>query len=98
MKRSIRTFKTDKEGQTGGISTFFVAVILFGFVYIILGFLMDRVADESNKLAGSFPQSVEYVGSLALIFDYWAVLPIIVFLLLCVWLIKNALRVRTGDI
>lgn len=98
MRRSIRSFRNDKKGQTGGISTFFVAVILFGFVYTILGFLMDRVSEESNKLAGSFPQSVEYVDALTLIFDYWAVLPIIAFLLLCVWLIKNALRVRTGGI
>ena len=98
MKRSVRTFKMDKEGQSGGISTFFIAVILFGFVYIILGFLMDRVSEESNKLAGSYPQSVEYVDALTMIFDYWAVLPIIAFLLLCVWLIKNALRVRTGGI
>lgn len=90
----IKKFLRDKNAQSGGVITFVAAICLFSFVYICFGMFMDQVITMQNEM--DFPCTQERKDSLEICFMYWYVLPIVVLLGLVVWIIKNALKAKSG--
>ena len=92
----LKNFWNDESGQAGGIFTFVLALGIFSLIYIIFSVLMDYVLTTSNEFMSTFHYSQEFVDALSLCFLWWRALPIIIILSLTVWIIKNAVRARTG--
>ena len=85
------------KGQSGGIATFFIIIVVFAFVYIFLGVLMDKCAEISKTLMIDYPFTQEHVDATNFMFDVWYVLPVIIIIFLLFYLIHNALRSRAGE-
>jgi len=98
MGKLLTSFFLDRKGQSGGVIIFIVAIVLFSLVYIALSVFFDELIININEFTIDFPMTQERADALALCFKYWFALPIIIFFALIVWLIKNALRERTGEV
>ena len=86
------------KGQSGGIATFFIIIVVFAFVYIFLGVLMDKCAEISKTLMIDYPFTQEHVDATNFMFQTWYVLPVIITIFLLFYLIHNALRSRAGEV
>lgn len=86
------------KGQSGGIATFFIIVVVFAFIYIFLGVLMDKCGEISKTLMIDYPFTQEHVDATNFMFDVWYALPIIIIIFLLFYLIHNALRNRAGEV
>ena len=91
-------FWNDQSGQAGGIVTFVLALGIFSLIYIALSVLMDHIISTNNEFLSTFHHTQEFVDAMNVCFSFWFGLPIIVLLGLIVWLLKNAIRSRTGTI
>ena len=90
----IKTFLNDKNAQSGGVITFVAVICLFSFIYICLGMFIDQIITMQNSF--DFPCTQERKDALEICFLFWYTLPIIVLLGIVVWMVKNALRAKTG--
>ena len=91
-----KNFWNDQSGQAGGIFTFILALGIFSLIYIALSVVMDYIIDTNNEFLGTFHHTQEFVDAMNTCFLWWYALPIIILLSLIVFLIKNAIRARTG--
>ena len=97
MKMKIfRKFLENEKAQAGGIFTFVLALGIFSLLYIILSVVMDHIITTNNEFMGTFHHTQEFVDAMNTCFLFWYALPIIILLALTVWLIRNAIRARTG--
>lgn len=92
----MKKFLKDESGQAGGIFTFVLALGIFSLVYIVLSVLIDYIITANNEFLGTFHHTQEFVNAMNICFSFWFALPVIVLLGLIVFLIKNAIRARTG--
>ena len=92
----MKNFLKDEKGQAGGIFTFILALGIFSLIYICLSVLVDHIITTNNEFLSTFHHTQEFVDAMNVCFLFWYGLPIIVLLGLIVWLIKNAIRARTG--
>ena len=92
----MKNFLKDESGQVGGIFTFILALGIFSFIYIALSVLMDYVITANNEFLGTFHHTQEFVDAMNVCFLWWYALPVIILLSLIVFLLKNAIRARTG--
>ena len=90
----VKIFRSDKKAQSGGVITFVAAICLFSFIYICFGMFMDQVITMQNEL--DLPCTQERKDALDACFLFWYALPVTVLLALIVWIIKNALRAKSG--
>lgn len=94
--RTLKEFRKNETAQGGGLYIFIIALALFSFVYICLSAFMDQLITISNEFMTEFPMTQERATALEFCFHFWYVLPIIVIIALIIWMIKNALRARSG--
>ena len=96
--RTIKQLLKDEKAQAGGIFTFILALGIFSLIYICLSVLIDHIITTNNEFLSTFHHTQEFVDAMSICFLWWAALPIIILLGLIVFLIKNAIRARTGTI
>ena len=94
----MKKFLKDESGQVGGIFTFILALGIFSLIYICLSVLVDHIITTNNEFLSTFHHTQEFVDAMNVCFSFWFGLPIIILLGLIVFLIKNAIRSRTGTI
>lgn len=94
--RTIKPLLKDEKAQAGGIFTFVLALGIFSLVYIVLSVLIDHIITSNNEFLTTFHHTQEFVDAMNVCFSFWFGLPIIILLSLVVFLIKNAIRARTG--
>ena len=94
--RTLKELRKSETAQGGGLYIFIIALALFSFVYICLSMFMDQLITISNEFMTDFPMTQERATALEFCFSYWYALPAVVLLSLVIFLIKNALRARSG--
>lgn len=96
--KNLKKFLEDEKAQAGGIFTFVLALGIFSLLYIILSVLIDHIITTNNEFLTTFHHTQEFVNAMNICFLWWRGLPIVILLALIVWLIKNAIRARTGEV
>ena len=96
--KKLKTFLENEKAQAGGIFTFVLALGIFSLLYIILSVVMDYIITTNNEFMGTFHHTQEFVDAMNTCFLFWYALPIVILLALIIFLIRNAIRARTGTI
>jgi len=96
--KCLKEFIKDEHAQAGGVIHFVLTVFIFSFIYVALSKFMAVLSEHSITIGEIYPHSNEYHSAMELCFKTWYLLPVIIILILVVFVIKNAIRSRSGEI
>jgi hypothetical protein len=86
--------------SAGGIAYFVLGLLFFAFFYLLFGGIVDKNVEIANDQMydTSMHTSQLRIDSVGLLTKFWLVLPLIFFLIMGFFLIKNALREQSGEV
>jgi hypothetical protein len=90
----------NEDGSVGILVYFFILLLAFGFLYLILGPVVDQFVDQGNDQTTN-PSLVVSQGRMDLLNNlvrFWWALPLIVLFAAGYFAIKGALRERSGEV
>ena len=84
--------------SSGVITTFFIVVFMFSFIYIIFSSFIDTLVDEIINLTPALSTSQSYLDIINTLLDFWAAIPFVIILYSLFYLIKTSLKERADEV
>ena len=91
---------SNEEGSVGIIISLLLLLTFFGIFYLIFGGPIDKLVMNVNEQSvdPNFVVSQGRMDCLAILINFWWMLPLIIMFVMGYYSIKNALRERSGEV